>query len=315
MLSLAGASNTITGAMTGAGELEFFSGTTALATGATASVAHLNLRGSGARLLVRENFSYGGAFTQLAGTTVTLSAGDKLTLTGTSSIGGGINGGSTLAMVGGAATLASTGLIATTTWTSAGTALTISGAHNFTGAFTASAETITLNALFNLTAAASLTNVKLAGSNTLQLSHGATISGGLTLGGTTGVTNKLTVTQSGGDVTMGDAANGATSLANSAQGNLELHRQLRHLPRQRGGGDIHECGGAREDRRDGHKRDRGRRRQLESRGGAFGHTRPSGRGERDGEGADFRQFDDAVRFDGGQRPDGFVQGDRTRCSI
>ena len=102
MLSLAGLSNTITGAMSGAGELEFSGGTTALAAGASASVAHLNLRGAGAQLLVRTNLSYGGLFTQLGGTTVVLNAGDTLTLTGTSSIGGQIKGASTLAMVGGA---------------------------------------------------------------------------------------------------------------------------------------------------------------------------------------------------------------------
>src|SRR5206468_4240527 len=162
--------------------------------------------------LLRTNLSYGGLFTQLGGTTVVLNSGDTLTLSGTSSIGGQIKGVSTLAMAGGAASVTAAGVIATSVWTSTGVALALSGAHNFAGAFTASAETITINALFNLTTAAALTGVKLAGSNVLQLTRGATISGGLTLGGTTGVTNRLLTKQSGGDVTLGDSANGATSL-------------------------------------------------------------------------------------------------------
>ena len=216
LLELAGASNLISGSLTGVGKIYFGGGgTTTLATGTTASVAGLRIADAGTTVRLQTNLTYGGAFVQAGNTSLLLSPGVTLTLTGASTLGGRISGASTLAMVGGSATINSNAVVTTSNWASSGTTLTIGGAHNYAGVFSASSETINLHSPFKLAGASTLDDVKLVGETQLRFNETATISDGLTIGGKTVVVNASAVTQSGGDVVMGDSANHANTIFNT----------------------------------------------------------------------------------------------------
>ena len=61
--------------------------------------------GSGTSLTVSEALAYAGAFSQGAGSTIAISSGDTLSLTGTASLSGTTSGAGTLALAGGSATI------------------------------------------------------------------------------------------------------------------------------------------------------------------------------------------------------------------
>jgi hypothetical protein len=214
VLDLAGASNTLSGLITGAGKIDFSGASTTLSAGFSANVANMSIFGAGTTVRLLTNLSYGGGFT-LAGGASMLSTGSTLTLTGTSSLGGTIYGLASLALIGGAATVTATATINSTTWTSTGTALTFNGGHTYSGSFGASTETMTMGGLLILAGGASLTGLTINGNNQLRFTHAATIAGGLTLGGTTNVANYAAVSQSGGNVVLGDSSGGVTKIINS----------------------------------------------------------------------------------------------------
>ena len=215
-IEFTGASNSLSGALSGTGKIYFAGGgSTTLTSAATLSAAGVLLTGTGTTLRLQGSLSYSGSFSQVGGTSLLLTSGITFTLTGTSSFGGSMFGTANLVMTGGSATILPTASIATTSWKSTGTALTIGGGQTYAGVLTAASETITLNGVWSLAGQATLTGDKLAGTKQVKLGKASTISGGLTLGGTTSIANFLSVTQSGGDVVMGDSSNGVTKIINT----------------------------------------------------------------------------------------------------
>ena len=84
------------------------------------------------------------------------------------------------------------------------------------------AATFSPGPLANVSLPAITVVVFAAGSNLLTVAGATTISGGLTIGGTAGLTNKGTVTQSGGNVTLGDVAGHLATLDNISIGTWKL---------------------------------------------------------------------------------------------
>jgi hypothetical protein len=99
--------NTFSGALTGAGEIAFTGGGTIIESGATATVANLSETGGRTTVTLDENLTYSGAFTEGAGSTLSISRGDALTLKGRASLGGTVSGAGTLALAGGTTTIVS----------------------------------------------------------------------------------------------------------------------------------------------------------------------------------------------------------------
>jgi hypothetical protein len=85
---------TVTGKITGLGTLTVAGGTFEVDAGATLVVANWSLTGGTAT--IERSLTYRGVFSEGAGGTLTLGAGDKLTLTGADSLLGLINGASTV---------------------------------------------------------------------------------------------------------------------------------------------------------------------------------------------------------------------------
>jgi autotransporter passenger strand-loop-strand repeat protein len=215
-LELTGASNTIAGALRGPGTIEFAGASTTLVAGARASASHLTEAGAGTSLQLATNLTYVGALTVGAGATLTVDTGDTLTLTGRSLLNGTVNGPGALKMTGGAATLDGEVSVGGG-WTSAGTALALDGALTaYAGAFTASAETISVNGATNLDGTNTLTGVTIDGVQHLRFFGLTTVAGGLTLGGSAALVNYSTVTQNSGAVTLGDSSGDAVAIFDEA---------------------------------------------------------------------------------------------------
>ena len=76
-----------------------------LSGGAGVNAPSFSESGWGTSLTVGENLSYAGAFSQGAGSTLSISSGDQLSQTGTASLSGATSGAGTLALAGGSATI------------------------------------------------------------------------------------------------------------------------------------------------------------------------------------------------------------------
>ena len=94
----------------------------------------------------------------------------------------------------------------------------MNAAHSYGGAFTAGAGDVFNLAVgaMTLSGATSLSGATVEGSKRLYLNGATAIVGGMTFGGTGGVSNTNTVTESGGDVILGDASGDVTTLANTS---------------------------------------------------------------------------------------------------
>jgi hypothetical protein len=92
-LTLTGAS-TFAGTLSGAGTVSMAGGTEAIDAGAALSISHWSLIGG--TTTIAENLTYKGAFTEAAGAVLTLTAGDKLTLAGATTLSGLVHGASRL---------------------------------------------------------------------------------------------------------------------------------------------------------------------------------------------------------------------------
>jgi hypothetical protein len=93
-LTLGGTGSSIAGTIGGSGSLVFSGGAQTLAAGAILSVSHWSI--TGGATTIAETLSYRGAFTQAGNTTLTLIAGDRLNLTGASSLASFVTGASRL---------------------------------------------------------------------------------------------------------------------------------------------------------------------------------------------------------------------------
>lgn len=143
-LEIAGAENTIAGAIVGPGTIDFRNGATTLDAGTTISAAAWELTGAGASLTVTTSLAYAHAFTATGQTTLTVESGDTLALDG--AVGGAgaldIGAGATLAF---ASTVAAASRV---NFVGAGSVLELADAAAFKAAVAgfAAGETIDLRA-------------------------------------------------------------------------------------------------------------------------------------------------------------------------
>ena len=93
--------------------------------------------GWGTSLTVSEALAYAGAFSQGSGSTLSISSGDTLSLTGTASLSGTTSGAGTLALEGGSATIDTGATISVSNWSisGAGTDVTLDENLIYAGSF------------------------------------------------------------------------------------------------------------------------------------------------------------------------------------
>lgn len=162
------------GTVSGTGTLAFGAGMQAFGSGAILTIARWSLSG-GAVTSVNGILSYGGAFTQDAGSTVTIAAADKLRLTGAATLAGSVAGAGTLTFAGGAQAVEAGADFAVANWVISNAAATaLDTTLSYAGAFVqAAATTVTITAgdKLRLTGAARLAGT-MAGAGTLTFAGG-----------------------------------------------------------------------------------------------------------------------------------------------
>jgi len=207
------------GSIGGAGVLSEISGAATLQAGATIATAFWRVIGALTKLTLDETLLYSGGFTEGAGAELSASAGDTLTLAGTSSLSGSIGGAGTLSLTSGVTTVGDGAAIGVAFWnvSGAGTILTLDTALTFAGSFAASDQALidlTTDAL-TLTGPGTFSDVEVSGAASV-ITFGSTVLEGLDLAGASRLYNHGTVTQSGA-VTVGDAnASDKSVIANFA---------------------------------------------------------------------------------------------------
>ena len=182
------------------------SGTATLSGGAVVDAPAFALTGSSTVLTLAEILTYSGSFSEGAGSTVSISTGDTLTLKGTTSLSGKTSGAGTLAIAGGTTTVNAGASLTVSKWTISGSGTSLVLGENLTYAKTLSAgagDTLDL----------SDRNLTLTGSATLA---------GTVIGGTFTLNNQKTVTEKGGTVTVGDASGDAAKVLNAATGTWDI---------------------------------------------------------------------------------------------
>jgi hypothetical protein len=184
------------------------SGSATLGAGAAINASNFAETDSGTSLTVGEALAYAGAFSQGAGSTTAISAGDSLTLSGTASLSGTTSGAGTLAIVGGSASIGSGAKVTASDWSisGSGASVTFGEALTYAGAFSeAASDTLALTggALVLTGANDAFSGGTVDGSKFLY-TEGTTAVSGLTIGGTVEWENTNTVNQRGGNVTLGD---------------------------------------------------------------------------------------------------------------
>jgi hypothetical protein len=157
------------------------SGSATLKGGATIAAPAFALTGSATALTLAEILTYSGSFSEGAGSTVSISSGDTLTLSGTTSLSGKVIGKGTLALAGGATTLNRGASISVSSWkvSGSGTSVTLGESLTYAGTFSAGSGT-TLN-----------------GSGTLAVKGASTVAG-FTIGGTTTFSDSGALSETGG---------------------------------------------------------------------------------------------------------------------
>jgi fibronectin-binding autotransporter adhesin len=166
-----------------------------------------------------------GSFTEYADSTFNIASGDTATLNGTTSLSGTVSGGGTLALAGGSATIASVAELSVAHWTVSGTGTDVTLDENlaYAGTFSAgSGATLTLSSgELTLIGVNDFAGATTSGSQLMYV-DGRTAVSGLTIGGTTTFENANTLTQSGGDVTVGDTSGNAATLINASGGTWDI---------------------------------------------------------------------------------------------
>jgi hypothetical protein len=185
---------TVAGSLGGKGALTLAAGTAAIGAGAKITVATWSLTGGTTSL--NESLTYKGAFSETTTATLTVAAGDKLTLSGAAIMSGLINGAGTVAVA--TATLKTLTVGGTT-------ALTITGAASQAGLVTIGDATA---------AAASLTIAKGATytiAGVFGIAEGAATTSALTVAGTlikSGATGRSVIAVATADTGLIEAATG-----------------------------------------------------------------------------------------------------------
>ena len=95
-------------------------GDATLSGGVGVNAPNFSESGWGTSLTVSEALAYAGAFSQGSGSTLSISSGDTLSLTGTASLSGTTSGAGTLALAGGSATIDSGATISVSNWSISG---------------------------------------------------------------------------------------------------------------------------------------------------------------------------------------------------
>ncbi len=182
MLTLTGTSR-LAGTVSGKGTLALTGRSATIASGAKLSVADWTV--SGTDVTLDENLTYAGTFSEGAGSTLSMSKSDMLTLTGTSSLAGTASGKGTLALTGGSATIASGAKLSVADWTVSGTGVTLDENLTYAGTFSAgSGATLNLSGgNLTLTGADSFAGATINGSHVLYTEGTTTVSeSGIALG-------------------------------------------------------------------------------------------------------------------------------------
>jgi hypothetical protein len=227
-LRLTGTSN-ISGTIGGAGTLSIAGGAATFLSGARVTAANWALQAGGTTSIAGA-LSYGGTFSQAAAPTLGVLSGVTFTLTGSSTLNGFVGGSGTLAMLGGSATIAGGAVLNVANWSIDATKATIGKALAYGASFTADGNaTLTLsgtNASLTLQAHASFAGATVNGAGLLTTAGavgvGSTSLAGLTVGGSVAWNNIRTITENGGDLTLGDSSGGAVKLTNAKAGVFDI---------------------------------------------------------------------------------------------
>jgi Protein of unknown function (DUF3383) len=182
--------------------------------------------GGGTSLTLSEALAYAGAFSQGSGSTIAISSGDRLSLTGTASLSGTTSGAGTLALAGGgSATIKSGAIISVSHWSifGAGTDLTLDESLNYAGSFSeAEGDTFVLSGgHLLLSGAATFAGGTVDGSKFLY-AEGTTTVSGLTIGGTVEWENTNVVNERGGSATIGGASGDEAILYNTPKATYNI---------------------------------------------------------------------------------------------
>ena len=223
-LELSGLVNSLAGPVSGAGELEFGGGVSTLLAGTTVTVSDIEVAAAGTKLEVAENLDFAGAFGLAAGSKLGVAPLSTFNLEGVNdTIAGAVGGAGKLAILSGAANVASTAALTIANWAvkGAATIATINGSQAYAGAFrlNTGATLVLPSGSLTLSGAASFNDAHVKGGGQLVTS-GATTATALIIGGAVEWINKGTVNESGGDAKIGDGQGGAATLLN--QGTYDI---------------------------------------------------------------------------------------------
>ena len=201
------------------------SGGATLSGGAVVDAPSFSETGSGTSLTISENLGYAGAFSQGAGSTLSISSGDTVSLTGTASLSGTTSGAGTLALAGGSATIDSGAVsVSNLSISGSGASVTLGKALTYAGTFTeAAGDTLALTGgALTLTGAHDAFSGGTVDGSKILSTEGTTAVSGLTIGGTVEWKNTKAVNESGGSATIGDASGDEAFLDNTANGTYDI---------------------------------------------------------------------------------------------
>ena len=210
----------ISGALTGAGQLTVAGGSTTIANGSTLTVARLAESGYASTNLSVGTLSYAGALTMSSGT---LSLLGTLTLSGANNaLTGTINGAGKLSIAGGSTKINAGTALSMASWSISGTAnVTLAETVTYAGALGMSGGTLALGAgTLTLTGADTFTGGTVIGAHVLLTSGTAKSVSSLTIGPSAKWQNTTTVNATG-TVTIGGST-GTAMLDNAATGIYDL---------------------------------------------------------------------------------------------
>jgi hypothetical protein len=126
------------GTIGGLGALALYGNATTIAGTAKLAIANWSITGATTTVTLNQSLAYMGAFSQGSGATLTVSAGDVLSLDGTATLGGALAGGGALAISAGTTTVAGTSAISIAKWAISGatTNVSVNGKVGFANTFT-----------------------------------------------------------------------------------------------------------------------------------------------------------------------------------